>query len=303
MRCIHIQWARSLMCGVFACLLLALEISPAAARSMAEIRKSKELRICLVAYNPSFARVEPEACRENCKWSGLIYDQAIAFTKSLGHQIRPKFSRLEWDEQFFNKDAQVVRADAYTPEALASGKCDLYPSNLTKNTWRLNKLDLVVLFPSRLMVIIHKSKKNQYKTVADLAGKVAAVSKDSSYHTWVQEQNQSTFLNQPVKIELMLLADSYAAVDANQVDFSLSDSDLAISAIRHQYKNSIVAFPVGPTEEIGWGFRKQDKDLQAAVQIFFDAQKMGEQSEFNQIWQRHLGISMIKFITLVKSTQ
>lgn len=303
MSCKHTEWTRNLILGVFACLLLALEISPAAARSMAEIRKSKELRICMVAYNPSFVRVEPETCRENCKWSGLVYDQALAFTKSLGTQIRPKFSRLEWDEQFFNKDAQVVRAGSYTPEAMASGKCDLYPSNLTKNAWRLNKLDLVVLFPSRLMVIINKAKKNQFRTVADLAGKVTAVNKDSSYHTWIQEQNQTTFLQQPVKIELMLLADSYAAVDANQVDFSLSDSDLAISAIRHQYKNSIVAFPVGPTEEIGWGFRKQDKDLQAAAQAFFDAQKMDEQSEFNQIWQKHLGISLIKFMTLVKSTQ
>ena len=91
---------------------------------------------------------------------------SAAFATSLGVEIQAKFIRIDLDEQYFNHKGKTDREAAYTPALLANGKCDFYPNNLTKNEWRLKKLDFVALFPSRMMVVVAKSKQAQIKTVA-----------------------------------------------------------------------------------------------------------------------------------------
>lgn len=275
--------------------LLAL---PSQARPLSEIRQSKELRICIAPEDPTYAIVEPPDCRENCKFTGLIHDEALAFAQTLGAGVQPKWLRVNWDEQFFNKDGQTVRDASYVPELLASGKCDFYPTHLTKTEWRLKKMDFVTLFPGRMMVIVNKSAKPLIRHPRDLGGRVAAVQKDTSHHTWLQDQNRSAFLAHPVQIRFLRMADGVAAVDAGQVDFSISDPDLAIASTR-LLKNIMVAFPVGPSDEVGWAFRKQDKDLQLAVQAFFDGQRKQPGSELNRIWKKYFGRSLNEFIALI----
>ena len=239
------------------------------ARSLAEIKKTKELRICISPLHPAYATTEPISCKDKCKFAGSVFETSSAFAHSLGGGIQAKFLRIDWDEQFFNNKGKTDRDAVYTPTLLASGKCDFYPTNLVRNEWRTKKLDFVILFPSRMMVIVSKSMKGQIKEVTDLAGKSAAIERDTSYHTWLQAQNRITWANNPVKLALLSTQESFAAVEAETADFTLADSDLAIWSARHQLKSAKTAFPIGPTDEIGWAFRKEDKDLQAAVQVFF----------------------------------
>lgn len=282
--------------------LLALGGQGADARSLADILKTRELRVCLFADSPAIASAEPPDCRQHCKFSGPVVDESLAFARSLGPDVRVKWHRVQWDEQFFNQAGQVVYEASYTPELLASRQCDLYPNNLTKTAWRSRKLDFVVLFPSRMMVIAHQSQRNTLRTEAQLAGKSAATTKDTAYHTWLAQQNQGPFAANPVRIALMSTNDTLAAVDAGMVDFTLADADLAIWSTRHRLKQSAVAFTVGPVDEIGWAFRKEDRDLQQAVARFFETQKAHEQSAFNVAWSRHFGISLNKFIALMNAT-
>src|SRR5262249_36688482 len=181
--------------------------------------------------------------------------------------------------------------------------CDLYPNNLTQNAWRLKKLDFVTLFVSRMMVIVNQAHKARFQTPTALAGKVAAVEKDTSYHSWLQEQNNGVDAAHAVHIQVMRKTDSLQAVDAGTVDFTLVDADGAIWATRHEFKNAVVVFPVGPIEEVGWAFRKEDTDLQAAVQAFFEAQKAMPTSTVNQIWERSFGLTLTKFEQLVRATR
>lgn len=283
----------------FAISLLAASANLAQARSLAQIEQSKELRICIAPIHPSAATVEPPACRDKCEFSGPVYEQSLVFAKFLGNGIRPKFLRVDWDQHFFNKEGKTVREGSYTPELLASAKCDLYPGNLTKNEWRLKKLDFVTVFPSRMMVIVAKEMKAKIKTAADLAGKTAAVEKDTSFHTWLQAQNQTTYAADPVNLELLGTTDSLLAVEAGKADFTIADSDIAIWAVRHELKSATTAFPVGPIDEIGWGFRKDDKDLQAAAQKFIDVQRRNPDSELNSIWKKHFGRTLTEFIALM----
>lgn len=282
--------------------LLALGVPGVSARSLADILKTRELRVCLFADSPAIAMAEPPDCRQQCKFSGPAVDESLAFARSLGPDVRVKWHRVQWDEQFFNQAGQVVHEASYTPELLASRQCDLYPNNVTKNTWRSRKLDFVVLFPSRMMVIAHQNQRSTLKSEAHLAGKSAATTKDTAYHTWLLQQNQGAFAGKPVRISLMGTNETLAAVDAGTVDFTLADADLAIWSTRHRLKQSAVAFTVGPVDEIGWAFRKEDQDLQQAVARFFEVQKANEQSAFNLAWSRHFGISLNKFIALMNAT-
>ncbi len=140
------QRCRAPLSGLYAdlaLLLIGAMALPCCARSLDEIRKTKELRICITATHPAYATAEPANCREECKFTGPVYEETRAFALSLGNGVRGKYLRVAWDEQFFDKEGKSDRAAAYTPELLASGKCDLYASNMTKNEWRLKKMDII----------------------------------------------------------------------------------------------------------------------------------------------------------------
>ncbi|MBK6639455.1 MAG: transporter substrate-binding domain-containing protein [Rhodocyclaceae bacterium] len=283
----------------FAISLLAASANLAQARSLAQIEQSKELRICIATIHPSAATVRTPGVPRQVR----VFRSGLRTVPGLrqipGNGIRPKFLRVDWDQHFFNKEGKTVREGSYTPELLASAKCDLYPGNLTKNEWRLKKLDFVTVFPSRLMVIVSSAMKGKLKAPPDRAGKTAAVEKDTSFHTWLQVQNQTTYANNPVKLELLGTTDSLLAVEAGKVDFTIADSDIAIWAVRHELKSATTAFPVGATDELGWGFRKDDKDLQAAAQKFIDDQRRNPDSELNSIWKKHFGRTLTEFIALM----
>jgi len=273
----------------------------AGGRSLEEIKRTREIRVCLSPIHPSVCSAQPEGCRDNCQFSGPTYDAAAAFVSSLGDDIVPRFIRVSWDEQFFNKAGVTVREASYTPEFLASDRCDLYPSNLAKNEWRLNKMDFVTMFPNRKMVIVKRSEKDRFKTPADLAGKTAAVVKDTSHHAWLEQQNRGAFSGRPVTIRVMSMEDSLGAVNRGEADFTMMDSDAAIWAIRHEYGDADMAFAVGAADEIGWAFRKEDKDLQDAVRVFFEQQRSHVDSALNRIWQKYYSMSLTDFVRLVSS--
>ncbi|MBF0118510.1 MAG: transporter substrate-binding domain-containing protein [Desulfobacterales bacterium] len=285
--------------------LILGKISIIYARSLEEIKKTKEIRFCLPYPDEPYVKLESENCvRDKCKFSGMFYEEAQLFTKSLGTDIKPKFIRIEWDEQFYNKDGKTVLEDSYTPEMLASGQCDCLPNNLTKNEWRQKKMDFVILFPSRMMVVINKSKKGEYKTVNDLEGKTVLVEKNTSYQTWIEEQNKAVFTKNPIKIEIMLEPQAKKIINDEEKNyFMVFDADVAIWSTRYEMKNSTVVFPVGPVDEIGWGFKKEDKDLQTAAQKFFEEQRKDPKSELNTIWKNFYGRTLTEYISLMLSVK
>lgn len=282
---------------------LALISAPitASGRSLEEIKKTQEIRVCLSPIHPSVCTAQPEGCRDDCQFGGPAYEAAAAFVAHLGGHLAPRFRRVGWDEQFFNKDGVTVQEDTYTPELLASGQCDVYPSNLAKNEWRSKKIDIVTLFPNRRMVVVKRSERDRFRTLADLAGKTAVIEKNTSYHTWLLEQNQGMFASNPMTIRVMPVDDGLRAVMIGEADFTVIDADAAIWALRNQYAEADMAFAVGPTDEIGWAFRKEDKGLQEAARVFSEQQRADKNSELNRIWQKYYGMSLTDFIGLVSS--
>lgn len=273
----------------------------AGARSLEEIEQTRELRVCLSPIHASVCTATPVGCREDCTFSGPAYEAAKAFADQLGKEVVPRFIRVGWDEQFFNRDGVTARDETYTPELLASGTCDVYPAYLAKNEWRLRKIDIVTLFPNRRMVIVKRSERGRYNSVKDLAGKVGTIEKNTSYHTWLLEQNKEIFAADPVNILVMPVDEGLRAVVDGRADFTIIDVDAAIWAVRNQVAETDMAFAVGPRDEIGWGFRKEDKGLQEAARLFFEQQRSDPNSRLNGIWKEASGMSLTDFIGLVSA--
>jgi membrane-bound lytic murein transglycosylase F len=269
------------------------------ARSLMAIKKSGEIRICLVPIHPSVASVVNDNCQSNCQFSGPAYDVSKVFADYLDITLKQKYIRLGWQDQFKGKSGKVIREGEYTPKFLANGECDFYPNNLVKNDWRLKKMDFVLLFPNRMMVLINKTNFLQVQSTAYLGGKKVAVEEDTSYHTWLQEQNKTKYVDKPIRITLTDTLKALKMVQNKQVDFTLLDSDAALWTTRNGFKDLAVAFPIGPLGQIGWMFQKKDKKLQEAVNQFFQQQRNFPNSKLNQIWKKYYGRPLNDFIRLV----
>jgi ABC-type amino acid transport substrate-binding protein len=223
----------------------------------------------------------------------LYTAMALAFAEHLG--VSPRVKRLDsWDQQFQNDKGVTDKEAAYTPALMDSGDCDCYPNDVVKNDWRLKKLDFVILFRTRMVVVVNKDNQPAYKGVADLAGKKAAIQKETSYSSWLETQNAGPLVSSPIQIQFMTTDESMQAVDTKFVDFTVIGADGALNWTRNKVKNVVVAFPVGDTTEVGWAFRKKDKDLQEAVRRFFDSQA-AVGSRFDEIWKEKVGIRLSEF--------
>jgi ABC-type amino acid transport substrate-binding protein len=281
--------------------LIATVVYSAQARSLEEIKQSGGIRFCVAPYGPQIGTVEPPDCLgEQCQFQGPVRALAEAFAQSLGEGIETKYRILEWDEQFHNEAGETVREQAYTPALMASGTCDVYPSWLVKNDWRLKKLAQLTVYPSRDMVFVHQSKKDQFKQLSDLAGKLADIIENSSQHSWLDEQNKTVFQDNPVRVQFSeSQTANFEVIDANKADFTITGPEDALWEMRHHVNNSVAAFPVGSILEVTWGFRKEDQDLQAAFGEWITAQQRDEDSVLNKVWKDTFGLSYAKYIRLV----
>lgn len=248
----------------------------AEARSLEEIHQTNEIRMCIAGSSYE-----------------LYTAMGMAFVEYLGVQV--KVRRLNsWDQQFHNEDGITVKEESYTPALLASGECDFYPNDLVMHEWRKKKLHFEILFRTHMTVVVHRDHQSRFTTEADLKGKTAAIQKGTTYHTWMEEKNKMDFVDNPIAIQFMTTDESMTAVDTKTVDFTIIGADGALNWSRNKIKNSVVAFPVGTVTEVGWAFRKDDRDLQEVAKAFFETQrKVG--SQFDTIWQEKVGISLSEF--------
>ncbi|MBF0289896.1 MAG: transporter substrate-binding domain-containing protein [SAR324 cluster bacterium] len=230
-----------------------------------------------------------------------MYEETLLFTKFLGKGVQPKYTHIQWSDQFKNKQGKIIHDGEYTPQYLASGECDIYPNNLTKNDWRLKKMDFVMLFPSRMMVIVHKSERIKYHKPMDLSGKVAVVEANTSFHSWLVEQNKTSFQKNPIQITLMNVNLLLEQLVNKQANFSIFDADSAMWITQNEYPQLSIAFPIGSMDQIGWMFRKSDKQLQKKVDLFFNSQRADQNSAINQIWKKYYGMDLIKFVRIISS--
>jgi len=287
---------------LFAASLVLAPLQQAGARSLDEIRRSGELRLCVATSNPPDGVVSPEGCTGYCEFTGLVRDLSDAFAKTLG-VTTTRFWVSSWDEFFQNVDGVTVKEATYTPHLLAAERCDMIASPLVALDWRLSKMDMTCFVPSRMVIVVPKDHAGDYAGIEDLAGKTVAVEQSMSLHSWVEDQNATVLAADPVEISFRDYKDSIAAVDAGEVDFTVVAILDALWQTRHQAENAVVAFAVGPIDEGCWGYPKGADDIATEIAAFFADQRGDADSDLNRIWIEYFGYSFFEFLRIVSAVR
>jgi membrane-bound lytic murein transglycosylase F len=283
---------------------VALAAFGAEGRSLEEIQKTKELRACIPFVSSMQGKAEPQGCRDNCTMTGDTPNLVQAFAASLGGDIKVKAVSIGWEEQFTNKEGKVVQEQSYTPELFASATCDFYATGLAKNAWRSKKMDFVMVNPSRLEIVVNQSNKGALQSPSDLKGKSVATYANSAYHSWILEQNKSAYKDSPVQMKFVDDENqAMKAIEDGNVDFTILVAEDALPMAGHQYPHSKVAFPVGPILEMGWTFRQEDKNLQAAADRFLREQRGDKNSLLNKQFKAIYDMDVGEFSAMVSKMQ
>ncbi len=262
----------------WACLALVLSVpgAPAFARSLDEIRASGELRICVAGSSAAFYQRNAEV-----------------FARELGLKA-PVTTLAAWDDQFRDARGQVEREARYVPQAMASGRCDLYPNDLHIVPWREAKMDLVPLYRARKVIVANRGLKGALRESAHLAGRRAAVQEGTAYETWLREQNAGPLSRNPVEIVHAPTAEAFARVARGEADFTVVGSESAFKWVRSDLERLAILFAVDEPVDVGWAVPTGERALADAVGRFFAASaRVG--SDLDESWHAYYGVTFMEY--------
>ena len=245
---------------------------PAHARTLKEIRESGTLRICVAGSSAPFYQANGEL-----------------FARFIG--VHPEVTVLsDWDRQFHNREGVTAKDAVYEPQLLADGSCDIYPNDLHALDWRESKMLVVPYYTARNVIIAHRDLRGAIRSMADLAGRTAAVQKGTAYDAWLQARNADEFAARPVLITYASTADSMRLVADKDANFTIAGSEGAFRWVRMDLQNLDILFPVGDSVRVGWGIQASARDLGGQLERFFEEnRRVG--SEIDRAWLRQHGIS------------
>lgn len=244
-------------------------------RTLAEIRSTGELRVCVAGSSIDFYRTNAEE-----------------FAKYLGVQFKSR-TLPSWDSQFFNAEGALQMTGRYEAAPLASGQCDLYPNDLHITPWRAQRMALVPYFSTRSVVVSRPEMRAVLHEAADLAGRTAVAQSGTTYEGWLRTFN-ATGKHMPIEVHLAPTADAMRAVAERRIDFTVIAAEAALKWVRDDRENLELLFPVGAVTQVGWGISHNTPDLEQALQAFF-AENRRVDSGLDASWRRQYGISLIEY--------
>ena len=257
-------------------MLMLACVTAAQGRTLQEIRRDGELRICVAGSSAAFYQANGED-----------------FARHLG--VRGKTTVLpSWDRQFHNTQDVTVQDAPYEAALLVKGECDLYPNDLHMIEWRKNKMALVPYFTTRTVVVARPEMRDTLRTTQDLAGHVATVQAGTAYETLLRELNADTLAQRPVDIQTAPTAQSMRRIAERQADFTVIAAESAFKWVRDDMDNLDLLFAVGDGIEVGWGVGSDASDLQNALADYFAAsRRVG--SRLDMSWRKNYGISLAEY--------
>jgi len=264
------------MMRLLLCILILLAANQVLGRSLQEIQRSGELRLCVAGTSASFYEENGED-----------------FARYLG--VRAKTEKLaSWDQQFHNAGGVTVQNATYEPAALAGGRCDLYPNDLHISAWRKQKMALVPYFVTRNVIVTRPELRDVLREPRDLAGHSAAVQAGTEYEAWLRELNRTTLANLPVVIQTAPTEQSVRRVAERSAEFTVIAAETAFKLVRDDLKNLDLLFAVGDSTEVGWGVSRDAEDLQQALKQYFSAsRRVGSRLDLS--WRHQYGVSLQEY--------
>ncbi|HET9766742.1 MAG TPA: transporter substrate-binding domain-containing protein [Thermoanaerobaculia bacterium] len=255
--------ARTATSGFLALALLALGLfataTPAAARSVAEIRKSGELvMLSYLGANESFLRALPGGAYE-----GLDYELVAGFARTLGVRLRvvakPRFIELI--------------------PALLAGEGDLIASTMSITPEREEQVDFTkAYFPVVTMALARKG--SGLSGLASLAGKRVGVPPGTTLEARAAKMGFAA-----VTGNARGAAEAVRVLANDEVDVVLMESSLALPVLAREPRLELVA-TLPEVEQYGIAV-PPGSDLRSALDSFLVSTRNGR--SFYQLVLRYLG--------------
>ncbi|HEV8238378.1 MAG TPA: transporter substrate-binding domain-containing protein [Thermoanaerobaculia bacterium] len=252
------RFARTATFGLVA-LATAATAMPAAARSVAEIKKSGELvMISYLGANESFLRRVPGGGYE-----GLDYELVAGFARTLGVRLRV---------------APQARFAQLIP-ALLAGEGDLIASTMSITPEREQVVDFTgPYFPVVTMVLARKG--SGFSGIGALAGKRVGVPPGTTLEARAAKMGFAS-----ITPTARTAAEALALLRSNQVDLVLMESSLALPVLTHEPDIAIIA-TLPEVEQYGIAV-PTGSDLRQALDTFLASTRNGR--SFYQLVLRYLG--------------
>ena len=191
------------------------------------------------------------------EFSGLEYDLAKAFSEFLGNHKKIEFITVDSIQE-------VV-------ETLVNNKADIAAADLTITESRKALIDFSVPYQSIHQQVIYNKviTKKPAKNVSRLIGKEIVVPASSSFverlKTLQRKQKKLKWVERDGMHSENILDD----VAEGNAEYTIADNHL-VSMLQNFHPNLRVAFPLGKSEKIAWGFGKGRKpDLLLEANAFF----------------------------------
>lgn len=224
------------------------------------VKKDGKLVIAIDATYPPMESEGPGG-----KPVGFDIDFANEISKRLG--VKTEFVVMNWDGIF---------------AGLNSKRYDIIISSMNITDERKKQVGFVEYV--RMSQLFVGKKGIAVSTDKDLAGKVVAVQADTTSAEFVEKAIKAGFKPKDVK-QFKLATDVFAAVKAGQAEVIVIDEPVG----RYYAKQDPATFTITGTamkpEPVGVAFRKDDKDLQDAVQkIVDDMKKDGTLKKLSITW-------------------
>lgn len=259
----------------FLATICLLGVGAAHGRTLAEIRSTGELRVCVAGSSAPFYQANGEE-----------------FARYLGVAARTE-TLPNWDAQFVNAQGEVARDERYEAAPLATGRCDLYPNDLHITPWREKKMVLVPYFSTRNVVVSRRDMRTTLRSEADLGGHTAVVQAGTAYEGWLRAFNAADPAS-PVGIRLANTAQAMRDVAQRRAAFTVIAAESAFKWVREDLDNLDLLFPVGEVTQVGWGISTRSGELEQALRAFFaESRRVG--SPLDASWRKKYDVSLMEY--------
>ncbi len=226
---------------------------------------------------------------------GFHYTLAKSFADFIGVRLEVKVVKFK---DYFSLDGEIPKeavsdpSFVYTPNLIR--EVDIYAANLTALLWRKKILNMIDVFPTRLLLITKKGEG--IHELKELNGKRVATVFGSSYHRAFEKLEKEhnihivyISVDNPINIIQPLME--------NKADVTAQDANSAIFDIK-THKNMTVSMPISEMQMLAWSVRKDNKLLTSILEKYIQHTKAT--GIINELWRECYGISMQDYYNILE---
>jgi len=172
---------------------------------------------------------------------------------------------------------------------LQAKKFDLVDTAVTITEQRTKQVLFSVPYSEATTTLLVRKGETRLKKPEDLVGKVVAAQLNSGHHFAAKRLDERLQKEKSAGLKdirtYTTLAEAFLDLANNRVDAAVTSVPIISVLLKEKPGVYEMGFPVAERLYHGWAFRKEDVDLQKAVnRIFIDLKRTGTMAELQMKW-------------------